>query len=65
MFPFGYYSPHLYRASLKILDAYECDGVPYRFHGWAAARADLKNEENKRECVPSFLNKLGEVLVPL
>jgi hypothetical protein len=21
------------------------------FHGWAAARGDLKNEENKKECV--------------
>jgi hypothetical protein len=28
------------------------------FHGWAAARADLDNEENKKECVTLRSRKL-------
>lgn len=33
----------------------KCDSKNYEnmFHGFAAARADLNNEENKKECVPN------------
>ena len=35
--------------------ALDSDILYSRFHGWAAARGDLKNEENRKECVISCI----------
>jgi hypothetical protein len=42
----------LYSSMYVLLPSYICiSQLVTRFHGWAAARANLKDEENKKQCV--------------